>query len=291
MFNLISNYYYLCEHHKPLICYMIVIKHARIVFLILTVIAADSCCADMLKKEFSTIETVLSEHPDSALKMLEAIDTSLLKNVSTRADYTLLKAKCLDKNFVDDGSLLSEMEEYEPYYMRRKSLEARMLFAYYLADQFYDSKEFEEASVRFVKALEYAEKNDDLFYCGQSCWVLSLIYLNTYNYSEELKYIKRAYDYLRKGGYDHHADYAEIQLAETFLKNRDKIKSLEYYDNVIDRAAEAKDSSLLGYALTSSALCLLTGSDICTSPVRRQDLLQFQRDCLKNYQGHRYCGN
>ena len=109
--------------------------------------------------------------------------------------------------------------------------------------------------------MEYAEKNSDCVFSGQSCWLLALIYLKTYNYVEELKYIKRAYDYLLEGGFDYHADYAEIQLAEALLKNGNRDKSFEYYDDVLDRAREANDSSLLGYALTSSALSLLTGSD------------------------------
>lgn len=230
------------------------------IFLIPLLMVVNSC-NHRLSKEFSEIEAILPEHPDSALVMIDSIDTLSLKNVRTKAEYTLLKAKCLDKNYIDDASLLKKMVAYEPYIQSHGSVNDKMLYGYYLADQFYDSGQFEEASVRLLKVLEYAEKNNDCFFSGQSCWLLALIYLKTYNYVEELKYIKRAYDYLREGGFDYHADYAEIQLAEAFLKNGNQDKSFEYYDDVLDRAREADDSSLLGYALTSSALSLLTGSN------------------------------
>lgn len=229
------------------------------IFLIPILVVANSCCGHRLSKELSAIEAILPDHPDSALVMIDSIDTLSLKSVRAKAEYTLLKAKCLDKNYIDDASLLKDMVAYEPYYQRYGSTNDKMLYGYYLADQFYDSGQFEEASVRLLKVLEYSEKNNDCFYSGQSCWLLALIYLKTYNYVEELKYIKRAYDYLREGGFDYHADYAEIQLADAFLKNGNRDKSFEYYDGVLDRAREADDSSLLGYALTSSALSLLTG--------------------------------
>lgn len=229
------------------------------IFLIPILVVANSCCGHRLSKELSAIEAILPDHPDSALVMIDSIDTLSLKSVRAKAEYTLLKAKCLDKNYIDDASLLKDMVAYEPYYQRYGSTNDKMLYGYYLADQFYDSGQFEEASVRLLKVLEYSEKNNDCFYSGQSCWLLALIYLKTYNYVEELKYIKRAYDYLREGGFDYHADYAEIQLADAFLKNGNRDKSFEYYDGVLDRAREANDSSLLGYALTSSALSLLTG--------------------------------
>lgn len=230
------------------------------IFLISLLMVVNSC-NHWLPKEFSEIEALLLEHPDSALAMIDSIDTLSLISVRSKTEYIMLKAKCLDKNYIDDGSLLKEMVAYEPYIQRHGSVNDKMLYGYYLADQFYDSGQFEEASVRLLKVLEYSEKNSDYFYSGQSCWLLALIYLKTYNYVEELKYIKRAYDYLREGRFDYHADYAEIQLAEAFLKNEDRDKSFEYYDDVLNRAREANDSSLLGYALTSSALSLLTGSD------------------------------
>ncbi len=231
------------------------------IFLVSILMVVNSCCGHRLSKELSAIEAILPDHPDSALAMIDSIDTLSLNNVRSKAEYTLLKAKCLDKNYIDEASLLKKMMEYETYFQRHGSMDDKIQYGYYLADQFYDSGQFEEASVRFVKVLEYADKNNDYFYSGQSSWMLALIYLKTYNYAEELKYIKQAYDYLRNGGFDYHADYAEIQLAEALLKNGDRDKAFEYYDDVLNRARVARDSSMLGYALTSSALSLLTGNN------------------------------
>ncbi len=230
------------------------------IFLIPLLMVVNSC-NHRLSKDFSEIEAILPGHPDSALVMIGSIDTLSLKSVRSKAEYTLLKAKCLDKNYIDDASLLKEMAAYEPYFQSHGSTNDKIQYGYYLADQFYDSEQFEEASVRLLKVLEYAEKDNDYFYSGQSCWLLALIYLKTYNYVEELKYIKRAYNYLREGGFDYHADYAEIQLAEAFLKNGKRDEAMEYFDDVLNRSREAGDSSLLGYALTSSAISLLNGSN------------------------------
>lgn len=62
--------------------------------------------------------------------MIDSIDTLSLKSVRSKAEYTLLKAKCLDKNYIDDASLLKEMVAYEPYIQRHGSVKDEMLYGY-----------------------------------------------------------------------------------------------------------------------------------------------------------------
>ncbi len=65
------------------------------IFLIPILVVANSCCGHRLSKELSAIEAILPDHPDSALVMIDSIDTLSLKSVRAKAEYTLLKAKCL----------------------------------------------------------------------------------------------------------------------------------------------------------------------------------------------------
>ena len=103
------------------------------IFLIPLLMVVNSC-NHRLSKEFSEIEAILPEHPDSALVMIDSIDTLSLKSVRSKAEYTLLKAKCLDKNYIDDASLLKKMVAYEPYIQSYGSVNDKMLYGYYLAD-------------------------------------------------------------------------------------------------------------------------------------------------------------
>lgn len=192
----------------------------ELILIAILALVLNSCCCHRLPKEFSEIETIVSEHPDSALAMIDSIDTLSLKSVRSKAEYALLRAKCLDKNHIDDGIFLKQLKKYDSYFIRRASVEKRMLYGYYLADLYYDAGEYEEASIWFLETLDYATEIEDWFYAGQSSWSLAVIYLKTFNYAEELKYIGQAYDCLLKGGFDYYADYAEVELAEAWLKKR-----------------------------------------------------------------------
>lgn len=241
-------------------CHKLTNHNIFVVFLFfILAVAVNSCRGHRLSQELSEIDVLISECPDSALTIIDSFDTLSLKNTGLKAEYALLKAKCLDKNSIDNGAFLDHLRKYESYFFLHSSVEKRVEFGYYLADLYFDAGEYEEASIGFLETLDNAIKIEDWFYAGQSSWSLALIYLKTFSYVEELKYIEQSCVYFRKGGFGYYADYAEVQLAEALLKNGNIRKSQETYDDVIAKAQVAKDSTMLGYVLTGSALSLLSG--------------------------------
>lgn len=64
-------------------------------------------------------DAVIEEHPDSAMAIIDAIDTLQLTSAERRARYALLKSMALDKNYID----LTNMDVLQPaidYYIDRE---------------------------------------------------------------------------------------------------------------------------------------------------------------------------
>ena len=74
---------------------------------ILPVIILTSCTAIDVRRTLNDVETYIAERPDSALSVLESIDTTSLTTKGLRAHHALLHAMALDKNYIDvtDDSL------------------------------------------------------------------------------------------------------------------------------------------------------------------------------------------
>ena len=73
----------------------------RLVGILLCVLSLSSCvwnsCRDV-KRALSNADEVMWTHPDSALAILESVDTLDLRTKSLRARYSLLYTMALDRN-------------------------------------------------------------------------------------------------------------------------------------------------------------------------------------------------
>lgn len=80
------------------------------------------------------IETYIQTRPDSALTVLSQIDTSSLHNPKERAQFALLYAIALDKNYIDtiDIGVIRPAAEY---YSKHGTARQKML-TYYMKDVF-----------------------------------------------------------------------------------------------------------------------------------------------------------
>jgi tetratricopeptide (TPR) repeat protein len=143
-----------------------------------------------VKSSLADIETYIDEHPDSALKEINAIDTNAVRGRSVKAKYALLKSIALDKNYIDttDTRIIAPAVEYYRHY---GSKDDRLKSYYYLGRIQYNGGHYQKAIVTFTTALPIAEMLNDVN-SGLLYGAISDTYAMSYNRIESLQYAKKA---------------------------------------------------------------------------------------------------
>lgn len=143
------------------------------------------CTTIQVRKTLNDVETYIAEHPDSALVVIGAIDTTDLNTRGLRAHHALLHAMALDKNYIDvtDDSLALKAVNY---YQRRGSRKRYARSLYYLALSYYYDKQYDKSIVELAKAEQVAEKYDSL-YLGFTKVLQADLYNINYNEIAELE--------------------------------------------------------------------------------------------------------
>ena len=188
----------------------------RILYILL-VLTLTGCTAIEVRKTLKDVETYIAERPDSALAVIESIDTTTLTTTGLRAHHALLHAMALDKNYIDvtDDSLALKAVNYYQKRGPRKNY-ARAL--YYLALSYYYDKQYDKSIIELAKAEPVAEKSDSL-YLGFTKVLQASIYSKNYNEIAELEALEDALQVYRKLENEYYIDVAKLDLSRSYLNN------------------------------------------------------------------------
>ena len=199
------------------------------------------------------VESYINDRPDSALAVLEQLDSSCLHSARQRAKYCLLLAIAHDKTYQDEGALVSEMESTASYYAVSGNPARQMLAYYYLADQQNDAGNQIEAAVNFTRAFDLAEEQGNYFFSGMAARNLSDIYCSVYNYAQALNYAQRSVDSFTMAEKPDHILYAKLLLANGYYNYGQFDECIALCDSLIFAARQVGNNGLLVDALSSSA--------------------------------------
>ncbi len=224
--------------------------------LFFTPLAIASCSLSSrqrVRTMLGDVEAYIDARPDSALAVLQDMDTTALSSRAMRAKYSLLKCIALDKNYIDDGSSRDEMERAVEWYILQGRSDKTAKAFFYLADQQKDAGYFPEASVNFSRAHNLAEEHGDWFISGMALRNLSDIYGNGFDFSRSLEYSRRAVDAFRHTGKEVYILYARAQLAVAYFNNHLFLECIDLCDSLRTEAADAHNSGVLADALATAA--------------------------------------
>ena len=104
------------------------------------------------------VNQLVEQYPDSALLLLDSINTNLLSEVQ-HYDFVLLQVQAKDKSYQD---ITSETEIFQAidYFVNRKDFKKAAL-AYYYAGRVHQKRNADEKSmIAFMDALKYVEDNE-----------------------------------------------------------------------------------------------------------------------------------
>lgn len=202
----------------------------RLLSALLLLLVAVSC----RKGEESALqaaESVMSERPDSALMLLEAIDGSQLSG-ELQARHALLLSQAYDKNYIDltSDSLISIATAY---YENHGNDHYRMMALYYGATVYYNAEDYDRAGIDATQAYEIACRNSDSYWIAKSAERLADLFYRTYNIDESIKFRKIAISYYTAADEIEYADWAKIDLAVDYSANKEYEKSIAIINRLI----------------------------------------------------------
>ena len=162
--------------------------------ILLFVLMLSSCANKEVSRALSQADELMWTKPDSALVVLESVDTLGLKTKAQRARFSLLYTMALDRNHIPIPNL-HIIEPAVRYYKRHGSKDSKMKMYFYLGVAQYDTGDTESAIVSYVRAKEYSLNSDNLLFKGLISSVISDVYFNDNNLSESISCCKEACSY------------------------------------------------------------------------------------------------
>ncbi len=166
----------------------------RTIAVVAIIVFVSSCASKEAKRIMDTADAVMWTRPDSALAVLESIDTLSLKTKAQRARYSLLHTMALTRTHRDIPDLRI-IQPAASYYECHGSNDDRMKMYFYLGVAQYDTGDPEAAITSYLRAKEYSSRSDNLVFRGIISSSISDVYLWNNNNSESILYCKEACDY------------------------------------------------------------------------------------------------
>lgn len=160
-------------------------------------------------------ETVMTTAPDTALALLDSIDSDRLSRADN-ARYALLRSQALDKNYIDvtNDSLINIAVEY---YQNSPNYRYKGMAYFYLSRVLKNNGQYEEAISSSVVAEDALNNTKDYNMLALVYDVRSNIYLEQYRLEEakELQYY--AITYYKKGNNWRNAAYSHLRLSNILM--------------------------------------------------------------------------
>ena len=245
----------------------------RNTFIILTIsILTLSACRT--KREVAQVWDYVQEQPDSALMVLNTMDASAFHG-RTLAEYRLLKAMALDKNYVNVASDSLAMPAYQ-FFRRYGPKEKEMMSLYYLGVVRYNAGDFSNAILMLEEASDMAERQGNLLYVGLSNNMKSYAFIRTYCYSEAVKSAEFSVDAFRAIPDTFRVQRTKVQLADVYHATKEFKKALDIFQDLI-RSCQ-NDTVIMRRALIHGAYSMYLAY-----PERADSAMYYYERALNDY--------
>ncbi len=219
--------------------------------------------------EMDKAEALMESRPDSALRILDSIDSGSLDGREENARYALLRSMALDKNYIDT-TIFDILQPAIDYYSEHGTADERLRTYYYQGVIHLNRKEYEAAMQSLMKAIDqHAEATDSLTLARAYVSEGNLFY-NEYKIS----------DYIQ----------CNLAAAELYKAKHDTIKEFRRYRNAFDgytiMGNRVKADSMLAIcqkAVDENPECKMYLSPSLLSYILKFGTQQEIKECLYRY--------
>lgn len=186
-----------------------------LIVLALPLSALLSCQNRTAGEAMSQAEAMMESAPDSALSVLESIDTSSLGGNAQRARFSLLYSMALDKNYIDTADTRLIMPAVN-YYSRHGSPDERLKALYYLGRVQYNAGDGKRAIVSLNKAEALFDLSEDKRMCGLVCGALADLYGDNHLVEEQLAALEEGLNFFKEANDERRSNLVIGRLANAY---------------------------------------------------------------------------
>lgn len=170
---------------------------------LLVILLLPSCGGrSTVSSTLDAAESVMETAPDSALALLESVDSAALNTASLSARHALLKSMAYDKNYID----LTTLDIIRPaidYYHSSGSPDEMLRTYYYTGRIYHNAGDEEEAMKQYVSGLYLAPQCADTLTICRMLVAQSIIFSNVYDWESLIENNLTAAELYEKLGYDY----------------------------------------------------------------------------------------
>lgn len=151
--------------------------------------------------ELNQAEQLMGTKPDSALTIIERIDTSVIKGEEEAARYALLKSMALDKNYIDTTSF-EVLQPAIDYYLENGSADERLRTLYYQGIIYLNRSDYDKAMDCYLKADALKDECSDTLVYANMLVAQGKTYANSYQIEDYVRNNLHASELYSKIGED-----------------------------------------------------------------------------------------
>lgn len=160
-----------------------------------------SCSKADLETErtLADVASFIEERPDSALTILDTMDSFSLTTSALKARHSLLLAMARDKNYIDDTTD-SIIALAVSWYRRHGSADEKLLMNYYRGRIAMNAGDYETAMRWFADGSRFSEKARNKVWSGRLCNAKFQVYQHLFDSSSAIDAALRSADYYAAAG-------------------------------------------------------------------------------------------
>lgn len=225
-------------------------------------------------------ESIMEEHPDSALVLLRAIDAAGLNNHDDQMLYGQLLSQARTKNDEIDTTDLRKRGIID--YFESLHDDLRLMKAlHYNANNAYNRNELQPAISDATKSIDIAKARSDAYWCARNSELIADLFESSYMFEEELPYRWDAYNYYSDCGRELNRQWALFALGINYDCLGDSAKFIEYVDSAINLSSRHLEdwryAFLNKYAKVSMYSYLIEKKDFPSAEEIEPDVIEFNK--------------
>ena len=142
-------------------------KHIPVIIVLMAIIMHLSACTPekeqtiALLPELQLAETVMYEHPDSALHLLQEMQIPVSSDKLQKATWALLLVQAKYKNYIEEVADSTLINIAYDYFMKQEDAQRKAMTLYFKGVLYEEADKMHEAQQVYLKAIEEVEKTKD----------------------------------------------------------------------------------------------------------------------------------
>ncbi|MBQ3610386.1 MAG: hypothetical protein IJA03_10170 [Bacteroidaceae bacterium] len=227
-------------------------KTPTIQTLLLLLLALLTACNDPkpVTDALHRAETLMNEHPDSALAVLNTLSPDAMGKNRTRAHFALLYTQAQDKNYINEtnDSLITIATDY---YRHTDDVRRKFLSHYYKGRVLANAGNYLDATSCYMEAEQLVDAVADDYLVGLLYAEMGRIYRLYYDYPKSLEAHQKAAECYERAGKIRHRNYMWLNQSSIYLNINKYDESERFLRMALEAGKNEKDNDLIESCLGS----------------------------------------